>query len=86
MAAARTLWEECLALRRRAEAQLSVANVLLGLGWLTVHQLDYEEAVGSLHEALAIARDAAAPLLTTQAMIILGWADLLHDSPTTAAG
>jgi hypothetical protein len=45
-------------------AQLSLANVLLSLAWLEIHDLDYEQAVGYLDEALAIARDAAAPLLT----------------------
>jgi tetratricopeptide (TPR) repeat protein len=63
-AGARVLWEESLSLRRRAGAQLSLANVLLSLAWLEIHDLDYEQAVGYLDEALAIARDAAAPLLT----------------------
>jgi predicted ATPase/DNA-binding SARP family transcriptional activator len=82
---ARLLWEEGLALNRRAGAPLSIANALRSLSWLAIHEHDYETAVECLDEALAISRDATAPLLTAEVLTNLGWAELLHDSPASGA-
>jgi tetratricopeptide (TPR) repeat protein len=84
-ARARLLWEEGLALNRRAAAPLSIANALRSLSWLAIHERDYEKAIECLDEALAISRDAAAPLLTAEVLTNLGWAELLHHSPATGA-
>jgi predicted ATPase/class 3 adenylate cyclase len=84
-ARARLLWEEGLALNRRAGAPLSIANALRSLSWLAIHECDYEKAIECLDEALAISRDAAAPLLTAEVLTNLGWAELLHDSAASAA-
>jgi predicted ATPase/class 3 adenylate cyclase len=84
-ARARLLWEEGLALNRRAGAPLSIANALRSLSWLAIHEHDYGRAIEYLDEALAISRNASAELLTAEVLTNLGWAELLHDSATNAA-
>jgi tetratricopeptide (TPR) repeat protein len=85
IALARQLWEECLAIGRRAEAPLSVANVLRSLSWLAIHEHDHARAIEYLDEALSISRDASAELLTAEVLTNLGWAELLHHSPASGA-
>ncbi|MCA1691067.1 MAG: tetratricopeptide repeat protein, partial [Actinobacteria bacterium] len=84
--AARSRYEESLALRRRLEDRLGAAMALHGLGNVAALEHDHAAAKSLYEQSLAIGRELGEPSLVAAALANLGWvAHAGGDFPTAQA-